>query len=769
MLPLSVTNARKRHSPLAAWTAHLFATRRVTLRRLALGKDSRVSIVRVLLLCVATTGLACASPTPRPAELAAWQEQAERVTITRDEWGIPHIHGRSDADAVFGLIYAQAEDDFNRIEMNYLKALGRTAEADGEAQLYQDLRMRLVVDEDTLRSQYATSPDWLRSLMDAWADGLNHYLVTHPRVRPKVLQRFEPWMTLAFSEGSIGWDIEHVALADLEAFYGKGAVAAPAPEPGDGPGGSNGMALSGALTRSKHALLLINPHTSFYFRAEAHVRSDAGLDAYGAVTWGQFFIYQGFNERLGWMHTSTGADFLDEYVETIARTAGGDATYLYAGAQRPVRSRTVTIRYRTPSGGTGERQFKVFATHHGPIVRAEQSKWIAVRLMQDPVNALMQSYLRTKTRDLAAFTSVLNLHTNSSNNTVYADADGHVAYFHANFVPRRDAAFDWTQPVDGADPATEWHGVHAVEESPNVVDPATGWIQNTNNWPYSAAGTSSPRAADYPAYMDQAGENARGIHAVRVLSGHDEFTLDALIAAAYDPDLPAFDVLLPPLFEAYRSLPDASALRAQLSEPIALLQAWDRRWAADSVATTVAIHWAEELWRVVGADPKGRSWPLFAQVASSSTPEQRLQALLAAAAKLQQDFGHWRTPWGEVNRLQRRTGDTVQRFDDAAASTAVGFTSGRWGSLAAFEASTYPGTVRRYGISGNSFVAAVEFGPQVTAKAILVGGQSGAPGSPHFFDQAARYARGALRDIHFYPDDIAQHATATYHPGQSIR
>jgi len=728
-----------------------------------------VSVLPALLICLATTHHASASSLPSAAELAAWQQRAERVTITRDEWGIPHIHGKSDADAVFGLIYAQAEDDFNRIEMNYLGALGRTAETEGEARLFHDLRMRLVVDEDTLRSRYATSPDWLRSLMHAWADGLNYYLATHPQVRPKVLQRFEPWMTLAFSEGSIGWDIERVSLGDLEGFYGKGEVTAREPATSDGQGGSNGIALSGALTQSKHALLLINPHTSFYFRAEAHVRSDAGLDAYGAVTWGQFFIYQGFNERLGWMHTSTGADFLDEYAETIARTESGDATYLYGGTQRPVRSRTVTLRYRTPTGETRERQFKVLATHHGPIVRAEQGKWIAVRLMQDPVNALIQSYLRTKTRDLAAFRSVLNLHTNSSNNTVYADADGRIAYFHANFVPRRDPGFDWTRPVDGSNPATEWHGVHRVDEGPNVIDPATGWIQNTNNWPYSAAGTSSPKPADYPAYMDRFGENARGIHAVRVLSGRDKFTLDTLIAAAYDPDLPAFDVLLPPLFEAYQSLPDASALRAPLSEPIALLQAWDRRWAADSVATTVAIYWAEELWRMVRADPKGRAWPLFEQVASTSTPEQRLQALRAATEKLQQDFGHWRTAWGEVNRLQRRTGDIVQRFDDAAASIAVGFTSGRWGSLAAFEAETYPGTVRRYGTSGNSFVAAVEFGPKVKAKAILVGGQSGAPASPHFFDQATRYAQGTLRDIHFYAEDIAKHATETYHPGRSTR
>ena len=721
-----------------------------------------------LVWLVASCALQPVFAAPQDAEQATWVQRAQRVTIARDEWGIPHIQGRSDADAVFGLVYAQAEDDFNRIEMNYLNALGRTAEAEGEQRVFHDLRMRLVVDEATLRAQYAASPAWLRQLMEAWADGLNFYLATHPEARPRVITRFEPWMPLAFSEGSIGWDIERVELTGLEAFYGGLATArtGPASSAGeDGQGGSNGMAIAAKLSRSQHALLLINPHTSFFFRAEAHVRSAEGLHAYGAVTWGQFFIYQGFNERLGWMHTSTGADFLDEYAETITTAADGKAAYLYAGVARPLTARAVTIRYRT-SDGWGERKFDVLATHHGPIVRAEQGKWIAVRLMHDPVNALIQSYLRTKTRDIAAFRSVLNLHTNSSNNTVYADADGNVAYFHANFVPRRDGRFDWTKPVDGSDPATEWRGLHSVDESPNVVNPATGWIQNTNNWPYSAAGSSSPDVAAFPAYMDQAGENARGVHAVRVLSDRRDFTLESLIDAAYDSALPAFDVMLPPLFAAYDAASADDAHRDRLAGPIEVLRSWDRRWAADSVATTVAVYWAEELWRAVGAEPRGRAWPLFGRVATSSTNTQRLQALAAATDQLQREFGDWRTPWGEVNRFQRRTGDIVQRFDDAVASQPVPFTSGRWGSLASFEAQAYPGTVRRYGTSGNSFVAAVEFGPRVRARAIMAGGQSGLPESPHFFDQAARYAQGALRDVHFHPADVARHAVVTYRPGE---
>jgi acyl-homoserine-lactone acylase len=185
-------------------------------------------VLLALAAALAATLAACAPSADTGAELAAWEQRARDVTITRDDWGIPHIHGKTDADAVFGLIYAQAEDDFNRIEMNYLNALGRTAEAEGESRIYQDLRMRLVVDHDSMKTLFASSPDWLRKLMTAWADGLNFFLATHPDVRPRVITRFEPWMVLPFSEGSIGWDIESVSLRDLEAFYGKRFPAAPA-------------------------------------------------------------------------------------------------------------------------------------------------------------------------------------------------------------------------------------------------------------------------------------------------------------------------------------------------------------------------------------------------------------------------------------------------------------------------------------------------------------------------------------------------------------
>ncbi|HEY0483539.1 MAG TPA: penicillin acylase family protein, partial [Kofleriaceae bacterium] len=501
--------------------------------------------------------LSCA---PRPAdpaqvpEPARWQRQAERVTIVRDDWGIAHIHGKTDADAVFGMVYAQAEDDFHRVETNYVNALGRLAEAEGETAVWQDLRMKLFIDPVALKAQYAASPGWLRALMDAWADGLNYYLTTHADVKPRVIAHFEPWMALSFTEGSIGGDIERVDLGELAAFYGDHPTR---PEPAEvseqpkEPSGSNGFAIAPSRTADHHALLLINPHTSFFFRSELQVTSDEGLGAYGAVTWGQFFVYQGFNERAGWMHTSTGADAVDEYAETIVRKA--DRLYYRPGKElRPVETGHIQVPYRS-QGGMATRDVTVYRTHHGPIVRSADGKWIAIRLMQKPIDALSQSYLRTKARDLAGFRKVMELAANSSNNTIFADADGDIAYFHPQFIPRRDDRFDYTHPVDGSDPATDWKGEHAVEEAPHLRNPPNGWIQNTNNWPYSAAGPYSPKRERFPRYMDVAGESPRGRHAVLVLKARKDFTLSSLIAAAYDPYLTAFAHLVPSLLAAYDS------------------------------------------------------------------------------------------------------------------------------------------------------------------------------------------------------------------------
>ncbi len=709
--------------------------------------------------------LLAVSPAAAQPDAARLKAEAARVTIVRDDWGIAHVHGKTDEDAVFGAIYAQAEDDFNRVEANYLTNLGMTALAEGEGSVWQDLRYRLYNDPEALKAGYAKSPPWLKALMDAWADGLNYYMATHPQTQAKVIKHFEPWMALSFTEGSIGGDIERVDLKSLEAFYGRTQVAMGPPDlTYHEPTGSNGIAIDPKLTSGGHALLLINPHTSFFFRSELQMTSDAGLNAYGASTWGQFFIYQGFNEKAGWMHTSSGVDAVDEFVETIVKK-DGKIFYKYGAELRPVTSGQITIRYKAKDGSTGSRTFTTFKTHHGPIVKGEGDKWTAMALMNTPVPALEQSFLRTKQHDYAEFMKIAALKANSSNNTIFADAKGEIAYLHPQFIPRRDDRFDYTQPVDGADPATDWKGLHELNDSPRLLNPPNGWILNVNDWPYSAAGPYSPKQADFPKYMDMAGENPRGKHATLILTGAKDLTLDKLLGLAFDPYLPAFGELIPTLTAAYDQTPDGDPVKAKLKGQIALLRGWDRKWAADSTATSLAVFWGEALFGSVIQQARVQHANAYDLMAAAPAA-QKLAMLAQASDRLQADFGDWKTPWGQINRFQRVNDDIVQTFHDEAPSTPVPFTSSQWGSLASFGAKRYPGTKKYYGTSGNSFVAVVEFGERVRARAVTAGGESGDPKSPHFGDEAKRYASGDFREVYFYPDQLKGHTERTYSPGE---
>ncbi len=721
----------------------------------------------VSVLALATAALLAAAPA-RADDLPRLKSRAAAVSITRDDWGIAHIHGKTDADAVFGMAYAQAEDDFNRVESNFLTSLGRTAEAEGEKAVWVDLRQKLFIDPVVLKADYAKSPAWLKALMNGWADGLNFYLATHPNVKPRVITHFEPWMALSFSEGSIGGDIERVPLTQLEAFYGQRQLAMTADERGvlfKEPKGSNGMAIAPKNTLTGHALLLINPHTSFFFRSELQVASDQGLNAYGAVTWGQFFIYQGFNAKAGWMHTSSGVDSVDEFAETIVEK-DGKRFYKYGAELRPLKSEIITVPYRAADGSMASKRFTVFKTHHGPIVREDGGKWISFALMNKPVEALEQSFLRTKATDYASFMKVAQLKANSSNNTLFADSKGEIAYLHPQFIPLRDDRFDYTKPVDGADPATDWKGLTPLDKAPHVLNPPNGWVFNTNNWPYTAAGPYSPKQADYPKYMDTVGETPRGVHAQLVLKDAKNLTLGGLIDKAYDPYLTAFARLVPTLVAAYDATPDGDPLKAKVAEQVAALKAWDDKWSAKSTETSLAVFWGEAMWAKAAPAAKAQGLNTYDYMADKLTAAEKLSALAEASDRLTADFGSWKTPWGQINRFQRNDGSIVQTFDDAKPSIPVPFTSAQWGSLASFGAKRYPGTKKYYGTLGNSFVAVVEFGDKVRARAVSAGGESGDPASPHFADQALRYSLGNLRDVYFYPEDVKAHAVKTYRPGQ---
>ena len=703
-----------------------------------------------------------------PSEVEKWEARAENITIIRDDFGVPHIYGKTDADAVFGLLYAQCEDDFNRVEQNYIWATGRLAEVEGEEALYSDLRANMFMTEEEARVKYDSAPDWLKQLCDAFADGINYYLHTHPEVQPKLLTRFEPWMPMYFSEGSIGGDIERISTQKIKAFY-EGGMAIPEMEvlPLEKeqemaePQGSNGIAISGQLTQSGNAMLLINPHTSFYFRGEVHVVSEEGLNAYGAVTWGQFFVYQGFNEKTGWMHTSTYTDVMDEFKETLVKN-DGKLFYQYGEELRPVDSLEVVLKYKVEEG-LKEKVFPIYRTHHGPITHAVDGQWTASAMMWEPVKALEQSYIRTKQDGYKGFREMMDIRTNSSNNTVYADAEGNIAYFHGNFIPKRNTSFDYTLAVDGSDPRTDWQGLHAVDENILVLNPENGWIQNCNSTPYTSALEYSPKREDYPKYMSRDQENFRGVHAIELLKDRSGYALDSLIQLAHDPYLPAFEALIPGLIKAYNG---SDHDKSVLQEPIEALRNWDYKTSEASVAMTLAHYYGAKCYQKADR-PAGLYAMQLVQYWGSDSPEaEKLNLFKEVVLELKDKFGTWEVPWGEVNRYQRLNGDIRQAFDDAKPSIPISFASGRWGALAAYGARYDNNTKRIYGTRGNSFAAVVEFGDSVTAKTILAGGQSGDPNSPHFDDQSKRYANVEWKDAAFYKEDVLERAEATYTPGE---
>ena len=680
--------------------------------------------MRPIFLVLTAAILSFSSCTSKQGEFSEAQrldEIASRVTIVRDSFGVPHIYGESDADAIFGMLYAQCEDDFNRVEQNYIWATGRLAEVEGESAIYSDLRANMFMTQDEAEQMYENSPEEVKQWCQAFADGVNYYLMTHPEVKPRLLTKFEPWMPLYFSEGSIGGDIERVSTRKIKAFYEEDTDQDLAFASLDDqlvqfeePQGSNGIALDGSMTESGNAMLLINPHTSFYFRGELQMKSNENLNAYGAVTWGQFFIYQGFNEHTGWMHTSTYTDVIDEFQEEII-TKNDELYYKYGEELRAVTSLEVPLHYKTDEG-VQEKTFTVYRTHHGPITHKDGDKWVATAMMWDPVNALKQSFERTIQSDYKGFRQMMDIKTNSSNNTVYADSDGNIAYFHGNFIPKRDVKFDYARPVDGSDPATDWNGLHDVEDHIKLLNPSVGWLQNCNSTPFTAADIDSPKAEDYPYYMSTTPENFRGIHAIDLLKNTEKLSLDGLIDLAYDNRLPAFEVLIPGLINAF----DANPNRAYAKE-INHLRNWDYRTTEKSIAMTLAHFYATAYMRY-GDRLKGLSFmELFRHWAEDSSLEERRSIFYKAVDELRDSFGNAALEWGEVNRFQRIDGAIRQAFSDSLPSTPIGLASGRWGALAAYGARYHNNTKKIYGTRGNSFVAVVEFGKRLKSKSLLSG------------------------------------------------
>jgi acyl-homoserine lactone acylase PvdQ len=723
------------------------------------------------------------------AENERWAKHAANTNIIRDEWGIPHIYGKTDADAVFGLMYAQCEENFSQIETNYLEMLGRSSEAPnkGFSQMqgdkYADLMMKLIQDSAAAINDFNRSPSWFKKLLIAHADGINYYLYKHPEVKPKVIHHYQPWYHLMWTDGSVSpTRYGGIRRKDVFDFYKTQDVSLNATLLNTITNwasiddyaveektlkGSNGFAIAPKHSKNGNALLYINPHVPFYFRSEMHMVSEEGLNVYGAVTWGQMFIYQGFNEHAGWMHTSSYADVADVYAETV-KQENGKWFYLYERKWLPMVEKKIKIEDQNSS-----QIFTTYKTQHGPIMGSKDGKWLSLSENNRSLNALLECWTRTKATNLKEYQTALNLLANNSNNTVYADGDGNIAYWHGNFMPKRNNQFDFTKPVDGSIKATAWNGLHTLNEIVQSINPSNGWLQNCNATPYTVAGDQSPKAANYPKYMAPDGENPRGLNAVRLLEQVDKISLDELIELGYNKHLTAFDILLPPFIEYSKT----ATLTEDQKKAINYLANWDHNADTNSIAQTIAVEWASKLMTAIPPaeteEAATHSIDRFNKMIQEVSNEKKLAFLDSALMRIKINYSNlpfaqasWEIPWGQINRYQRAMPNTEFPFSDNRPSIAVAQTSSKFGQLPAFESNSRTnGVKKRYGYSGSSFIAAVSFGKKLEAKTIITGGQSFDPNNKHFTDQAQDYIDGKFKTIHFYKEDVLAHKVISYNPG----
>ena len=682
---------------------------------------------------------------------------ARAVTIYRDTFGVPHVFGRTDASTVFGFAYAQAEDNFWRVEENFINALGRAAEVYGERSLVSGERS---LDEDRLnhaleiprlaREEYARLDPHMRSLCDAFAAGFNFYLARHPEVRPRLLTKIEPWYTLAF----IRYNYFQNGFARDRSLRRMPLQTSEFENDLKPHTGSNGWVVGPSRSASGYAMLFINPHLPFFGPGqvyEGHVHSDEGWNFTGYARFGFPFPYVGHNENGGWVSTDNAADLTDVYIETFDDPARPNA-YKYGNGYRLATEHVEEIRVKT-ANGVETRRFTMRRTHHGPIVAARDGKLLAVRMAKFESDGwLREWYDMTRAKSLAALKRAMTPLNMLFGNVMYADRQGNTWYLYNGAVPRRDPRFDWSKPVDGSDPATEWQGYHTIDELPQLTNPKTGWMQNCNTTPFLLTSDGNPDPSKFPKYMVQEGDNPRGAISREILASKPKFTFDEWRGFAFDTRVMNAGVRLPGLLAAIKEKGNGSS---RLGEVYGELERWNRRSANDSVAMTIFSLWHDRVSRDDNPD--------------SVTAEKQVAALNEILNALERDFNTWKVAWGELNRLQRPDESRGLEFSDANSSIPISGVNGNDGAVFTFYAVPWGGQKRRYGVAGGTYISVVEFAPKVRALSLHNFGASGDPKSRHYVDQAALYARGEFKPAWLTLEEIRANLEASYHPGEERR
>ena len=700
--------------------------------------------------------LACAIAGWRPAHCEEtkdggdWNAVARSVTIHRDSWGVPHIYGPTDASVVFGHLYAQAEDNFWQIEENFILATGRAAEVHGEEALPGDLLVRALEIERLSMEEYERSAPRLRALCDAFAAGLNYFLAKNPDVKPRLLKRFEPWHVFAFCR--YGLYVQFVLRR--EGISGRNVQGTLKELPPEHSQGSNMWAIAPSKTESGHALLFINPHQPYFGPGqfyEGHLHSEEGLNMSGAAFFGSLVPTLGHNEKLGWSHTVNYPDIADLYVESFDDPADPLA-YRWGKERRRAEQWSETLKI-LGSEGIREKLYQFRKTHHGPIVGTHKGKPVSLRLSRFVKGGqIAQWYAMSRAGSLEEFRKAIEPLAIPMFNIMYADREGNIFYVYNAAVPRRAPGLNWSEPVDGSDPGTEWRGYHPLAELPQLLNPPSGFLQNCNQTPFTTTIGDNPRPGEFPPYMVTEKDNPRAKISRRLLSRKEKFSFDSLCEAGFDTTVLLAEEQIPGIVRAWELARRSDRrLAKKMALPVAELKKWDCVARVDSTEMTLFAVWAE--LGKFKLDPR-------------KDPRAALRNLARATAGLRWHFGTWHVPWGELNRLQRIPPELEPGFSDSAPSLPIAGGPGWLGMVFNFYARRVDGQKKRYGVAGHSYVSVVNFGPAASARSILVFGQSADPDSPHHLDQAKLFARKKLKPALFSREEIEKNSLRVYHPGE---
>lgn len=681
---------------------------------------------------------------------------AKMVTIYRDKYGVPHVFGRNDASTVFGFAYAQAEDNFWRVEENFISALGRLSELYGEEMLNEDRLNHALEIPRLAQEEYVRLDPHMRSICDGFAAGFNYFLSKHLEVRPRLLQRIEPWHTLAF----IRYNYYQNGFARDRNLRQGGLQTAVRDDDLQDHVGSNGWVIDSSKSASGHAMLFINPHLPFFGPGqvyEGHVHSDQGWNFTGYTRFGFPFPYVGHNENGGWVSTDNAADLQDVYLETFDDPSRPLA-YKYGNGYRLATERVEEIRVKTATG-METRRFTMRKTHHGPVLGARDGKLLTLRMAKFESDGwLREWYDMTNAKSLAALKRAMTPLNMLFGNVMYADRQGNTWYLYNGAVPRRDPRFDWSKPLDGSDPETEWQGYHSIDELPQLTNPKTGWMQNCNTTPFLLTSEGNPDPKRYPKYMVQEGDNPRGAISRDILASTPKFTFEEWRRVAFDTRVKQAGTRLPQLLAALKKhlkSIEASNEARHLADVNAELANWNQRSTSDSVAMTLFSLWHDRVSRD--------------RTSAGATEEKQVATLSDVVDALEKDFGTWRVKWGELIRLQRLDESKREKFEDSRSSLAVAGVNGNDGAVFTFYAIPEKGQKRRYGVAGGTYVSVVEFAPTVRALSVHTFGASGNPNSRHYTDQAALYSRGEFKPAWLRLEDIRANLEAAYHPGEEPR